>query len=185
MTPGGISRRCRDFPARPAPLPTMAKSSSPIAARRRLPGWMPGRCKTKATFETGARPNGAAIVKRLSLGDRRLHRRRHEPTLQAFDLNGRRQAKYWICRAARAGASPMPRPSGCSSASATVDGLVGSLPDLSPIAQWQAASGGAHGLDIDHGRGRLYAACDDGALVESTAAPARSPTSGRSPARRM
>jgi hypothetical protein len=26
--------------------------------------------------------------------------------------------------------------------------------------------GGAHGLDIDHARGRLYAACDDGALVE-------------------
>ena len=44
--------------------------------------------------------------------------------------------------------------------------LVARLPDLSPIAQWRLPSGGAHGLDIDHSRGRLYAACDDGALVE-------------------
>jgi hypothetical protein len=44
--------------------------------------------------------------------------------------------------------------------------LVASLPRLSSIAQWKLPSGGAHGLDIDHSRGRLYAACDDGALVE-------------------
>ena len=37
---------------------------------------------------------------------------------------------------------------------------------MSPIAQWGLPSGGAHGLDIDHSRSRLYAACDDGALVE-------------------
>jgi DNA-binding beta-propeller fold protein YncE len=44
--------------------------------------------------------------------------------------------------------------------------LVVSLPDLHPVAQWKLPSGGAHGLDIDHSGGRLYAACDDGALVE-------------------
>ena len=44
--------------------------------------------------------------------------------------------------------------------------LVARLPDLSPLAQWKLPSGGAHGLDIDHSRGLLYAACDDGALVE-------------------
>jgi hypothetical protein len=44
--------------------------------------------------------------------------------------------------------------------------LVASLPDLSPVAQWKLPRGGAHGLDIDHARGRLYAACDDGTLVE-------------------
>jgi hypothetical protein len=44
--------------------------------------------------------------------------------------------------------------------------LVASLPDLSPIVQSRPPSGGAHGLDIDHAAGRLYAACDDGALVE-------------------
>ena len=44
--------------------------------------------------------------------------------------------------------------------------LVAGLPDLNLIAQWKLPVGGAHGLDIDHARGRLYAACDDGALVE-------------------
>ena len=44
--------------------------------------------------------------------------------------------------------------------------LVARLPDLSPLAHWKLPSGGAHGLDIDHSRSRLYVACDDGALVE-------------------
>ena len=44
--------------------------------------------------------------------------------------------------------------------------LVAGLPDLRPLAQWRLPSDGAHGLDIDHARGRLYAACDAGDLVE-------------------
>jgi len=44
--------------------------------------------------------------------------------------------------------------------------LVARLPDFSDILHWKLPSGGAHGLDIDHRRQRLYAACDDGALVE-------------------
>jgi hypothetical protein len=44
--------------------------------------------------------------------------------------------------------------------------LVANLPDLNPVAEWKLPSGGAHGLDIDHSRSRLYAACDAGALVE-------------------
>jgi hypothetical protein len=44
--------------------------------------------------------------------------------------------------------------------------LVARLPDLRDIIHWKLPSGGAHGLDIDHRRKRLYAACDDGALVE-------------------
>ena len=44
--------------------------------------------------------------------------------------------------------------------------LVARLPDLSDVVHWESAIGGAHGLDIDHRRQRLYAACDDGALVE-------------------
>jgi streptogramin lyase len=44
--------------------------------------------------------------------------------------------------------------------------LVARLPDLDCIVHWKLPSGGAHGLDIDHSRQRLYAACDDGALVE-------------------
>jgi hypothetical protein len=44
--------------------------------------------------------------------------------------------------------------------------LVARLPDLSVLAQWTLPAGGAHGLDIDHAGGRLYAACDEGVLVE-------------------
>lgn len=44
--------------------------------------------------------------------------------------------------------------------------LVAGLPDLNLLVQWKLPSGGAHGLDIDHARDRLYAACDDGHFVE-------------------
>ena len=44
--------------------------------------------------------------------------------------------------------------------------LVARLPELSDVEHWALPSGGAHGLDVDHRRGRLYVACDDGALVE-------------------
>ncbi len=47
-----------------------------------------------------------------------------------------------------------------------VDGAGRQPARLAPVAKWKLPSGGAHGLDIDHSRGRLYAACDDGALVE-------------------
>jgi hypothetical protein len=123
--------------------------------------------KTKAVFKTGARPNGAAIVKRLSLGIVAcIGDERDPPTLQAFHLDdGSRKTLY------------LPgRPRWCVTDAATERLflcirepsmiLVARLPDLSPIAQWRLPSGGAHGLDIDHASGRLYAACDDGALVE-------------------
>jgi hypothetical protein len=123
--------------------------------------------QTKAVFETGARPNGAAIVKRLSLGIVAcIGDERDPPTLQAFHLDdGSRKTLY------------LPgRPRWCVTDAATERLflcirepsmiLVARLPDLSPIAQWRLPSGGAHGLDIDHASGRLYAACDDGALVE-------------------
>jgi len=44
--------------------------------------------------------------------------------------------------------------------------LVARLPDLNEVKHWDLPSGGAHGVDIDHGRGHLYVACDEGALVE-------------------
>ena len=123
--------------------------------------------ETKAVFKTGARPNGAAIVKRAALGIVAcIGDERESPTLQAFDLNDRKQA-----------AIDLPgRPRWCVT-DATGERvflcirepsmvLVARLPDLSPLAHWKLPSGGAHGLDIDHSRSRLYVACDDGALVE-------------------
>ena len=123
--------------------------------------------ETKAVFKTGARPNGAAIVKHLSLGIVAcIGDDRQTPTLHAFGLNDGRQESIdlpgrprWCVTDAEA-----KRVFLCIREPSMV--LVAGLPDLRPIAQWRLPSGGAHGLDIDHSRGRLYAACDDGAMVE-------------------
>jgi len=123
--------------------------------------------QTKTVLETGARPNGAAIVKRLSLGIVAcIGDERDPPTLQAFHLNdGSRKTlnlpgrPRWCVTDAAAERLFL-----CIREPSMI--LVARLPDLSPIAQWRLPSGGAHGLDIDHAAGRLYAACDDGALVE-------------------
>ena len=123
--------------------------------------------ETKAVFKTGARPNGAAIVKHLSLGIVAcIGDDQQTPTLHAFGLNDGRQESIdlpgrprWCVTDAEA-----KRVFLCIREPSMV--LVAGLPDLRPIAQWKLPSGGAHGLDIDHSRGRLYAACDDGALVE-------------------
>lgn len=123
--------------------------------------------ETKAVFKTGARPNGAAIVKRLSLGIVAcIGDEKETPTLHAFGLNDQKHTSIelpgrprWCVAGAEAKQVFL-----CIRDPSMV--LVAGLPDLDPIAQWKLPSSGAHGLDIDHSRGRLYAACDDGALVE-------------------
>jgi DNA-binding beta-propeller fold protein YncE len=123
--------------------------------------------ETKAVLKTGARPNGAAIVKHLSLGIVAcIGDDRETPTLHAFGLNDRRQVSIDLPGRPRwcVADAETKRVFLCIREPSMV--LVVGLPDLRPIAQWRLPSGGAHGLDIDHSRGRLYAACDDGALVE-------------------
>ena len=126
-----------------------------------------GTLKTKSVLKTGGRPNGAAIVRRLALGIAACIGDEHEkPTLQAFRLNDGHRVKLDLPG----------RPRWCVTDSAAERLflcirdpsmiLVASLPDLRPLAQWRLPSGGAHGLDIDHARERLYAACDAGDLVE-------------------
>jgi len=130
--------------------------------------------KVRAVFDTGERPNGVAIVARSRLavvaciGDEH-----HDPELQVFDLgNGRRRA-----------VSLPGRPRWCVT---DADGqqiflairepsmlFVARLPDLDEVRHWPLPSEGAHGLDIDHRSGLLYAACDEGALVEVEAAGGR------------
>jgi DNA-binding beta-propeller fold protein YncE len=130
--------------------------------------WLDGATlETKTVLKTGARPNGAAIIKRLALGIVAcIGDDRETPTLHAFSLNEGKQVSIdlpgrprWCVTDAEA-----KRVFLCIREPSMV--LVASLPDLGPIAQWTLPSGGAHGLDIDHSRGRLYVACDDGALVE-------------------
>ena len=126
-----------------------------------------GSLKTKSTFKTGPRPNGAAIVKRLGLGIAACIGDESEaPTLQAFRLNDGQRVKLdlpgrprWCVTDAAAERLFL-----CIREPSMI--LVAGLPDLRPLAQWRLPSGGAHGLDIDHARGRLYAACDAGDLVE-------------------
>jgi DNA-binding beta-propeller fold protein YncE len=123
--------------------------------------------ETRATFRTGPRPNGAAIVGRSGwaivacIGDDT-----EKPSLQLFTLAGGRQASVALPG----------RPRWCVT-DATGERLylcirepslvlVVGLPDLRTLAQFTVPRGGAHGLDIDHARERLYVACDDSALVE-------------------
>ena len=123
--------------------------------------------KTLAMFETGPRPNGAVIVNRKRLavvaciGDEC-----DGPMLQSFALDDQRHHSLALPGRPRwcatdAGAERLflaiREPSMV---------LVAGLPELNVVAKWPLPSGGAHGLDIDHERGRIYVACDDGALVE-------------------
>jgi hypothetical protein len=123
--------------------------------------------KTRSVLATGARPNGAAIVKRLSLGIAAcIGDEKEAPTLHAFRLTDSHHVKLdlpgrprWCVTDAAAERLFL-----CIREPSMI--LVAGLPDLRPLAQWRLPSGGAHGLDIDHARGRLYAACDAGDLVE-------------------
>jgi DNA-binding beta-propeller fold protein YncE len=123
--------------------------------------------KVKAVFPSGPRPNGAAIIKPKALGIAAcIGDVNQEPVLQIIDLKTATQR-----------AMDLPgRPRWCVTDEATERVflcirnpsmiLAARLPDLSDPVYWGLPSGGAHGLDIDHSRNRLYAACDDGTLVE-------------------
>ena len=130
--------------------------------------WFDGATfKTRAVFKSGPRPNGAAIVKRSRLGIAAcIGDDGTTPTLHVYglkdggesvmDLPGRPR---WCVTDEAAERLYL-----CIREPSMV--LVARLPDLGDITRWKLPSGGAHGLDIDHSRRRLYAACDGGALVE-------------------
>jgi len=113
--------------------------------------------KIKAVYPSGPRPNGAAIVKRMGVGIAAcIGDVDQGPTLQIIKLPGRPR---WCVTDASAERLFL-----CIREPSMV--LVARLPDLDVIEHWKLPSGGAHGLDIDHESRHLYAACDDGALVE-------------------
>ena len=137
--------------------------------------WIDARSmKTRSVVETGARPNGVAIVPRSDLaavaciGDDS-----RGPELHAVGPNaGPRHA------------IALPgRPRWCVT---DAEGtrlflairepsmvLVARLPDLTDVQRWPLPSHGAHGMDIDHRAGLIYVACDGGALVELDTASGR------------
>jgi hypothetical protein len=121
----------------------------------------------KAVFPSGPRPNGAVIIKHRSIGIAACIGdvdqgpvlqiiNLKEVTQRAIDLPGRPR---WCVTDAAAERIYL-----CIREPSMI--LVARLADLSDIMHWKLPSGGAHGLDIDHRRQRLYTACDDGALVE-------------------
>ena len=123
--------------------------------------------KTRQVFDTGARPNGVAIFARRGLaavaciGDDT-----RGPELQTINLDD--GARYAI---------DLPgRPRWCVTDAAGERlflairdpsmVLVARLPKLNDVQHWNLPTDGAHGMDIDHASGRLYVACDGGALIE-------------------
>jgi DNA-binding beta-propeller fold protein YncE len=129
--------------------------------------WLDGQSlKTQTVFKTGPRPNGVALVARqglaivASIGDED-HRSRLEVLSRygnhyVVDLPGR--PRWCVTDAAAERVFLAIRDPSMV--------FVARLPTLHDVEHWKLASGGAHGLDIDHRHGRLYVACDDGALVE-------------------
>ncbi|MET4258421.1 hypothetical protein ABIC09_003366 [Bradyrhizobium sp. S3.12.5] len=121
----------------------------------------------KGVFPSGQRPNGAVIIKNRQIGIAAcIGDANQGPTLQLIDLKQMTQRcielpgrPRWCVTDANG-----ERVFLCIREQSMI--LSARLPDLSEIAYWPLPSGGAHGLDIDHVRNRLYAACDDGDLVE-------------------
>ncbi|MBX9847248.1 MAG: hypothetical protein K2Z80_36165 [Xanthobacteraceae bacterium] len=141
--------------------------------------------KTRQVFKVGPKPNGVAIVAahRLAIaaciGDET-----QGPTLEVISLDGGQRH-----------ALALPgRPRWCVTDAAgervflAIQNpsmvLTARLPDLQDVQHWSVPSGGAHGVDIDHGRGGSMWPATTPRWWRSTAARAGSPTSGRSPARR-
>jgi YVTN family beta-propeller protein len=126
-----------------------------------------GTLETRATFKTGGRPNGAVIVARTGLAVAACIGVDGEtPTLQLYGLSDLRHVSIdlpgrprWCVTDAAAERIFL-----CIREPSMV--LVSRLSDLGEVTHWKVPSAGAHGLDIDHSRGRLYVACDDATLVE-------------------
>jgi hypothetical protein len=123
--------------------------------------------ETRAVFDTGARPNGVAIVAHRKLavvaciGDEA-----RSPELQVLRLDADQRRSIELpgrprwCVTDREGVRvflAIRHPSMV---------LAARLPELDQVQHWLLPSDGAHGLDIDHDNNLLYVACDGGALVE-------------------
>jgi len=129
--------------------------------------WLDARSlETQAIFQTGARPNGVAIVARQGLaiaasigddgGGAKLEVFGRDGLHHAVELPGR--PRWCVTNAAADRLYLAIRDPSMV--------FVARLPDLSGVQHWLLPVRGAHGLDIDHRRGRLYVACDDATLVE-------------------
>ena len=123
--------------------------------------------ETRTVLDTGPRPNGVAFVPSLQaaivacIGDDT-----HKAQLQVLGLEGDRRWSIdlpgrprWCVIDAKAERVflAIREPSMV---------LVARLPELNLVQHWSLPSGGAHGMDINHGADLLFVACDGGLLVE-------------------
>jgi DNA-binding beta-propeller fold protein YncE len=166
----GAGRHIATLPGFPEAAGVVADDGHVLVTNRGSAGlaWVDAQTlKMRAVLDTAPRPNGVAIVARSGLGIVAcIGDDSCGPALQALSLDG--SQRYAI---------ELPgRPRWC-----VTDGdgtrvflairepsmiLVARLPQLDDVKHWMLPAGGAHGLDIDHRTGRLYVACDAGALIE-------------------
>jgi hypothetical protein len=130
--------------------------------------WVDARTQeTRKVLNTGPRPNGVAIVSSLQLavvaciGDET-----HAPQLQVLELEGTRQWSIDLPGRPRWCVVDAPAERVFLAIREPSMVWVARLPELTAVEHWPLPSGGAHGVDIDHGGGLLYVACDAGSLVE-------------------
>ena len=153
---------------------TTGTCSSPTAVQRALPGSMLRSLERRAVIETGPRPNGVAFVAQSKLavvaciGDESAGPTLHSislatPNRWSIEVPGR--PRWCVTDAAGTRVFLAVREPSMV--------LVADLPKLDNIRRWMLPCGGAHGIDIDHSSGRLYVACDGGALVEVDTATGR------------
>ena len=127
--------------------------------------------ETRAIFKTGPKPNGVAIASprglaiAASIGDEN-----RGPQLHVLALDGHQQYSLDLPGAPRWCVTDATSTRVFLAIREPSMVLVARLPDLKEVAHWALSQAGAHGLDIDHKRGRLYVACDDATLVELNAA---------------
>jgi DNA-binding beta-propeller fold protein YncE len=130
--------------------------------------WIDARSlETRKVFETHPRPNGVAVAPKQGLaiaasigeegqGAKLLVQRLDGSERYSIDLPG--QPRWCVTDAIDERVFLAIREPSMV--------LVARLPELRDVEHWRVSSRGAHGLEIDHRRGRLYTACDDAALVE-------------------
>src|SRR6516162_4195433 len=162
-------RHIATLPGFPEAAGVVAEDGSVLVTNRGAASlaWLDGQnLKTQAVFKTGPRPNGVALVPRQSLaivasiGDEN-----QGPRLEVLSRYGNRfvvdlpgRPRWCVTDAAAERIFLAIRDPSMV--------FVARLPALRDVEHWKLPSGGAHGLDIDHRRGGLYVACDEGALVE-------------------
>jgi DNA-binding beta-propeller fold protein YncE len=123
--------------------------------------------QTRAVFKTGPKPNGVAIAARRSFAiAASIGEEAERPKLHVISLDGLQQYAVELPGAPRWCVTDADAKRVFLAIREPSMVWVAQLPELTNVEHWNIRAGGAHGLEIDHQRGRLYVACDDKVLTE-------------------